>query len=153
MKLYSFLLVFVLTVIFTAPGLITIGHMGPATILADDHLSDTVVVYQFHRRFRCEECYKLEVAIRESLDQHFTREIDEGTIVFNVVDLDAEGNDFYEKRYDFFYNTVIVAQVRGEKDVRFKNVEEVWSLANDKEKLMEFLRSEVSEYVEGLGSD
>jgi hypothetical protein len=123
---------------------------APVEVSAATEQPDRVVVYQFHRRFRCEECYKLEKAIGETMSTYFPGQLAEGKLVFNVVDLDTEGNDHYEKEYDFFYNTVIVVDVRGGENVRFKNLEKVWSLANQRDQLIEFIRSEVDGYLDGL---
>ncbi|MDF1536037.1 MAG: nitrophenyl compound nitroreductase subunit ArsF family protein [bacterium] len=130
-------------------GILPGAFYGPAELSAAAGRPDRVVVYQFHRRFRCEECYKLEAAIGETLNTHFPEQLADGKLVFNVVDLDAEGNGHYTQEYDFFYNTVIVVDVRGGRDVRFKNIEKVWQLAGERDLLMEFVRSEVEEYLRG----
>lgn len=132
------------------PGAVPGKVLGPIKIMADAKPTDRVVVYQFHRRFRCEACYKLEKAITETLDSQFPEQLADGTIVFNVVDLDGEDNGRYEKRYAFFYNTVIIAVVRGDEDLKFKNIEKVWQLTDNRDELMEFVRSEVEEYLKDL---
>ena len=63
------------------------------------------------------------------------------------MDLDAEGTDQYEKKYDFFYNTVIVVDIENGKETRFKNLEEVWGLVEEKEATIEFIRSHVAEFL------
>jgi len=106
-----------------------------------------VIVYQFHRRFRCEACYKLESTINEALKTHFPEELKAGKLVFKVLDLDEKGTLVYEEKYDFFYNTVIVVDMDEGKETRFKNLEEVWSLVDDKETAIEFIRSQVADYL------
>jgi hypothetical protein len=108
---------------------------------------DGVIVYQFHRRFRCDACYKLENTINEALQTHFPEELKAGNLVFRVHDLDEEGSILYEKKYDFFYNTVIVVDMEDGKETRFKNLEEVWSLVDDKDKATEFIRSHIADYL------
>ena len=108
---------------------------------------DGVIVYQFHRRFRCDACYKLENTINEALQTHFPEELKAGNLVFRVHDLDEEGSILYEKKYDFFYNTVIVVDMEDGKETRFKNLEEVWSLVEDKDKATEFIRSHIADYL------
>ena len=106
-----------------------------------------VIVYQFHRRFRCDACYKLEITINETLQTHFPEELKTGKLVFRVHDLDEEGSILYEEKYDFFYNTVIVVDMEDGKETRFKNLEEVWSLVDDKDKATEFIRSHIADYL------
>jgi hypothetical protein len=133
--------------IFLLSGANTGVPAGPAKLHAAPTPSDGVIVYQFHRRFRCDACYKLEAAINEALKTHFQEDIETGKLVYRVLDLDAEGSNAYEKKYDFFYNTVIVVDIENGKETRFKNLEEVWELVDDKDAAMEFIRSHVSEYL------
>ena len=120
---------------------------GPVELHAAPLPDDGVIVYQFHRRFRCEACHTLEAAINETLKTHFSKELETGRLVFKVIDLDAEGNGHFEKDYDFFYNTVIMVDRKGGKDSRFKNLEEIWGLMDNKDTAIEFIRSQVDEYL------
>ena len=120
---------------------------GPAELNAAPLPENGVIVYQFHRRFRCDACHDLEEAINEALKTHFSKELESGTLVFEVIDLDAEGNERYSETFDFFYNTVIMVDREGGKQARFKNLEEVWDLTEDKDAAMEFIRKHIAEYL------
>ncbi|MDF1525272.1 MAG: nitrophenyl compound nitroreductase subunit ArsF family protein [bacterium] len=122
-------------------------YTGVAKLQAAPVPENGVIVYQFHRRFRCEACYKLEASINEAIKNHFPEELEAGRLVFSVLDLDGEGSGQYEKKYNFFYNTVIVVDIENGKETRFKNLEEVWSLVEDKEAAVEYIRSEIAEYL------
>ncbi len=127
------------------------GHTGPfpgpAKLYAAAVPDNGVIVYQFHRRFRCQECVKLEEMINEAFQTHFPEELKTGRLIFRVVDLDVEENGHYEKEYDFFYNTVIVVDIDKGKELRFKNLEKIWSLVDDKEVATEFIRSHIAAYL------
>ncbi len=146
---FTFLFLIALAASWT-PGILPVNLLSPVELSAATEQPDRVVVYQFHRHFRCEACYKLESAIGETLKTHFPEQLAGGKVVFNIIDLDGEGNKQYEKKYDFFYNTVIVVDVRAGKDVRFKNIEKVWQLTEDKDELIKFIKTEVDEYMNGL---
>jgi hypothetical protein len=122
-------------------------YTGVAKLQAAPVPENGVIVYQFHRRFRCDACYKLENAINEALQTHFPEELKAGSLIFKVIDLDAEGSGDFEKQYDFFYNTVIMVDMENGKESRFKNLEEVWGLVEDREAAAEFIRSEIAEYL------
>ena len=140
--LYPAILAFSL---LSAPG--SIIMTGPVALQAASLPENGVVVYQFHRRFRCEACYKLEEAIKEGLAAHFPGELKSGSLVFRVLDLDQKDNSHYEKVYNFFYNTVIVVDMVNGKETRFKNLEEIWGMVDNKEDVITFIRSEVAEYL------
>jgi hypothetical protein len=134
-------------IIFGVPGVYPEAVPDVPKLQAAPIPDNRVVVYQFHRRFRCEACHTLEATIRETFNTHFPEEIEAGRLVFEVVDLDADGNGHYAEDFDFFYNTVIVVDVEQGQETRFKNLEEVWSLVDNKQKAMEFIRSHVAEYL------
>jgi hypothetical protein len=136
----------VLTV-FLMSGPHPASSLGSAKLQAASLPDGGVIVYQFHRLFRCEACYKLEAAINETLQTHFQEELKAGRLIFRLVNLDAEGNVNYSKIYDFFYNTVIVVDIENGKETRFKNLEEVWGLVDQKEAAIDFIRSHVAEYL------
>ncbi len=141
------ILILAVFVIFWMSGTHSVLIPGPAELHAAPVPENGVIVYQFHRRFRCDACYKLEASINEALKTHFPEDLKAGRLVYRVLDLDAEGSDQYEKKYDFFYNTVIVVDFENGKETRFKNLEEVWGLVEDKEASVEFIRSEIAEYL------
>ena len=129
------------------PGVQSGAGFGPTEIHAAPLPNDGVIVYQFHRRFRCDACHILEEAISETLKTHFSRELETGDVVVRVIDLDAEGNERYSETYDFFYNTVIIVDMENGKETRFKNLEEVWDLTEDKDAVIEFIKSHIEEYL------
>ena len=140
------LTVFFLPGFFLFPG--NTPFVGATTVSAAESASQNqVVVYQFHRRFRCPSCHELEALIRNTLKTRYPEDLKSGKLAFRVVDLDAEGSEHFPKDYDFFYNTVIVVDVKNGKDVRFKNLEKLWEIYEDKEAASGFLIAEIDEYL------
>ncbi len=140
--------------IFLLPGFLLFPGESPFTGVstlsaAESASQNQVVVYQFHRRFRCPSCQELEALIRNTLETRYPEDLKSGKLTFRVVDLDAKGSEHFPKDYDFFYNTVIIVDVRDGKDARFKNLEKLWEIYEDKEKAIEFLRAEIDEYLTG----
>jgi len=149
MKTYTFK---ILLAIFFLPGFLLFPGDSPFTGVstlsaAESASQNQVVVYQFHRRFRCPSCHELEALIRNTLENRYSEDLKSGKLIFRVVDLDAEGSEHFPKDYDFFYNTVIVVDVRDGKDVRFKNLEKLWEIYEDKEAASGFLSAEIDEYL------
>ncbi|UCF30546.1 MAG: hypothetical protein JSV26_10920 [bacterium] len=122
--------------------------LDPGTALAGGLPDDGVIVYQFHRRFRCEECYKLEKMITGILENHFPDPLRSGELVFRVVNLEEEENRHYETDYDFFYNTVIVVDRNNGRDARYRNIEEVWQLLEDERAVTDLVTSTVRAYLQ-----
>ena len=148
LKRITFTFLFIAVIVSTlTTGVLPIPFAGTAKLHAAPIPENGVIVYQFHRRFRCDACYKLENAINEALQTYFAEELKAGSLIFKVIDLDAEGSGDFEKQYDFFYNTVIVVDIENGQETRFKNLEEVWGLVEDKDAAIEFMRSQIAEYL------
>ncbi len=130
---------------FLAP--VQVSQIGPAQLSADPLPSDGVVVYQFHRRFRCQECYRLEEMIKSILEDSFAGEMKSGELVFRVIDLDQKGSERYEKKYDFFYNTVIIVDREDGKDLRHKNLEILWQMLDNEKAVADLIKDVIGDYL------
>ena len=142
----------ILIAFLLVPGFLVLPGTGSisasSTVAAADSAgADQVVVYQFHRRFRCPSCHDLEALIAQTLKTHYPGEIESGNLVFRVLNLDDKNNKHFIKDYDLLYNTVIIADIKGGREVRFKNLEKIWEIYEDEEKAAAFLRSEIDEYL------
>ena len=144
------------TITLSTTALLLFGSMvpvqgipyGPPSIYADPLPQEGVVVYQFHRRFRCEECFKLEKMIGVTLENHFPKELKSGSLIFKVVNLDVEENKHYETDYDFFYNTVIIVDRKNGRNVQYKNIEEIWQMTDDEQAVINLITSTIRPYLD-----
>jgi len=50
--------------------------------------------------------------------------------------------------YQLYAKSVIVADVRGGDEVRWKNLTRVWQLTRDKERFIKYIQDEVRDYLE-----
>jgi len=151
MKTYTFK---ILLTVFFLPGFLLFPGDSPFTGVstlsaAESASQDQVVVYQFHRRFRCPSCHKLEALITKTLNTHYSSDMESGGLVFRVVNLDDKSNKHFIKDYDLLYNTVVIVDKKGGKEIRFKDLERIWEIYEDEEKASKYLRGEIDEYLSG----
>ncbi|MEE8320085.1 MAG: nitrophenyl compound nitroreductase subunit ArsF family protein [bacterium] len=109
--------------------------------------SHQVKLLYFHRRFRCPECEKIEAGTRKALETHFPDAMADGRLVMSIIDLDEPGNEHYTKDYNFFFNTIIVVNVKNGQDAGYKNLEDVWKIYEDEEALSRYIRTAVGDYL------
>ena len=109
--------------------------------------SHQVKLLYFHRRFRCPECEIIEAGTRKALETHFPNAMADGRLVMSVINLDEPGNEHYTKDYTFFFNTIIVVNVKNGRDADFKNLEDVWKIYEDEKALSQYIRNEVGDYL------
>jgi hypothetical protein len=105
-------------------------------------------VYYFTGKARCASCYKIENYTKESVEKNFAKELKAGTMVFKMVDIDEPEFSHFIKDYNLFTKSVVVSKVVGGKETAWKNLEKVWSLLNNQETFMAYIRDEIKAFME-----
>jgi hypothetical protein len=112
--------------------------------------SDKFVAYYFHGNFRCNNCRKIEQYSRESVELYFSQQLKTGELTFNVINTDEPGNEHFVEDYQLYTRSLIIAEFKDGKQVKWKNLAKVWDYLNDKEKFYEYVKSEIQNYLEHL---
>jgi hypothetical protein len=90
---------------------------------------------------------KIESFSREAVETGFSKELKNGKVVWHLVNLDEPTNKRYIDDYQLYSKSVIVSEVKGGKEVRWKNLAKVWQLTNDKKAFMRYVQDEVRAYL------
>lgn len=106
-----------------------------------------LVVYYFRSNARCASCYKLEQYAKEALDQNYANELKDGRIVFKVVNLDQPGNAHFVNDYQLYTKSVVISLVKDGKQVRYKNLDQVWNLLRNPNQYHAYVRDEVKTFL------
>jgi hypothetical protein len=91
---------------------------------------------------------KIESFSREAVETGFRKEVEDGSVVWRLVNLDEPANRHYIDDYQLYAKSVIVSDVRGGKEARWKNLVKVWQLTNDKGAFIKYIQDEVRGYLE-----
>lgn len=110
---------------------------------------DGILVYYFYNNVRCPTCRKLEAYTQEAVQDGFAEAIRDGRLHWRPVNTDEPENEHFKKDYDLFTKSVVVAQIRGGRTTRWKNLELIWDLVGDKDAFLKYIRDEVRPFVEG----
>ncbi len=108
---------------------------------------DRVNVYYFHTTFRCPSCTAIENNTKDSVEDHFKKELESGTVVFKEVNVDLEENKHYIKGFELVTKQVIVEQIKNGKQTKWKNLDKVWELFRDGQQFSVYIKDEVEEYL------
>ena len=73
----------------------------------------------------------------------------EGKVVWRLVNTDEAANKHYIEDYELYAKSLIVSDVRGGEEVRWKNLVKVWQLTNDKDHFVKYVQDEVRAYLTG----
>jgi len=112
--------------------------------------SHYLVATYFYNTFRCPTCRKLEEFSEKSVQNNFADNLKNGTIVWRVVNVDEPENQHYNKDYQLYTKSLIISEVRDGKEVRWKNLEKIWTLVRDEEKFEEYVKSEIDAWMKDI---
>lgn len=126
-----------------APSSPTAASPGDATVKGEPVLT----VYYFHRTLRCPSCIAIEAMAKEAVEEGFPVEVGSGRIVWKAVNVDEPADAHYDEDYGLSTQSVVLSDTRGGVEVRWKNLEAVWDLLDDREKFLEYVRLEVREFL------
>lgn len=76
---------------------------------------DRIEVLDFHTAHRCHTCLEIERMTKETLAQHYGKQMEKGQISFKLVNADDKANDALVKKYLAFGTTLIVSVVKDGK--------------------------------------
>ncbi len=115
---------------------------------ADSTLTEYLLVTYFHGNARCVTCRKMEAFAKEALDSTFAKEQASGTVKWRTVNFDDDGNEHFLGDYKLFGQALILSWMKDGKEMEYANLDQIWQLVRDKEKYLEYVRTEVTGQLE-----
>jgi hypothetical protein len=107
-----------------------------------------IIAYYFHGTYRCASCTKIEKWSYEAIRNSFPAALKEGKLLWRPVNVEKPENRHFVKQYSLFTKSLIVTEMKGEKQIRWKNLSEVWKLLRNQEKFFSYVTQEVRNYLE-----
>lgn len=128
----------------------TVSGEAAATQTAVEQAGHAIVAYYFHGNFRCATCRKIEAYSREAIEASFAKEIESGVLVWRPVNVDETPNKHFAHDYDLTTRSLVLSEVDGGKEIKWKNLEKVWDLVGNKDKFFEYVQDETAAYLESI---
>jgi hypothetical protein len=107
-----------------------------------------VWVTYYYTSYRCPTCKKLEAYSRKAIQEGFPAELEEKKIVFRTRNLDEPENSHYAEDYKLVTKSLIVSLNRKGKEIKWKNLPDIWKLVRDQERFAEYVRKETRGFLE-----
>lgn len=138
-------LIFLMSALF-APNVSAAGQAenAPAEIPKPSHY---LVATYFHNTFRCPTCHKIEELSADAIRSNFSEALKNGTLVWRVINVDEPGNQHYNKDYQLYTKSLIISEVKDGKEIRWKNLEKVWTFVRDDQKFEQYVTSEIHDWL------
>jgi len=127
---------------------------GPA--LADGILPDgclgnlndnQVVVYYFHRKFRCESCEVLESTLMNTMQVTYSDHFGAGRLAMCIINVDDPENRYYLEQFEILSNSIVIVEKKSGVILRYKNLESIWDVSEDRDAVTQLLQTEVSDFL------
>jgi hypothetical protein len=100
--------------------------------------ADRLVAYYFHGNVRCPTCLKIEHLCRKNLA---TR------LEFQTVNLDEEAHRHFVQDFQLESRTLVLARYQTGQPTRWKQLNEVWTLAHDEPAFAEYVARETDQFL------
>ncbi|MCK4947469.1 MAG: hypothetical protein KAS46_03735 [Candidatus Aureabacteria bacterium] len=117
-------------------------------IYAADTDNNQVIVYYFYGDFRCASCHKIEQYTKNAVKEFFKDALNSGELIFKPVNMDNSENRYFVDAYQLYTKSVVLSLVKDGKEVKYKNLPKVWNYLGNKKQFYEYIKSEVTKYLE-----
>jgi len=109
-----------------------------------------VLVTYYYTSYRCPTCKKLETYSRQAIEEGFPEELEEKRIIFRTLNLDEPENSRCVEDYKLVTKSLIISLTRNGKEIKWKNLPDIWKLVGDEEKFGEYVQRETRGFLEEL---
>ncbi|MDK2970739.1 MAG: hypothetical protein PWP23_494 [Candidatus Sumerlaeota bacterium] len=89
------------------------------------------VVYYFHGDVRCQTCQTIEQQSHDAIATMFADQLDSGELEWRLVNYDKPENAHFRDDFQLAFQSVVVAEERDGRIVRWKNLADVWTKVHD----------------------
>lgn len=129
--------------------MIPLGAFVLAAAAAAQAPADHAVrVYYFHTTQRCASCRKIEAWTQEAVQAPWPENLAAVPVEWVPLNLDEPANRHFVSDYRLFTKSVVVVDLSGGKQIRWKNLPRVWELLMDRDAFRQYVRREVAAYLE-----
>lgn len=109
-----------------------------------------VVVTYFHTTFRCPTCTLLEKYSRETVENHFANELKDDKVVFRAINLEDPEHQHFIRDYGLYTKSLVLSLNINGKEIRWKNLPDIWRLVHNRERFEQYVQSEIQAYLKDL---
>jgi hypothetical protein len=114
---------------------------------ADATVTSQVVVSYLHGNRRCPTCMKIEAYSEEAVRGGFAEELADSSLVWQAVNFDEKDNSHLVEHYQLYTQTLIVSRVQDGQEAEWSNLDQIWKLVGDKDKFVEYVQTEVADFM------
>jgi len=111
-------------------------------------LSKRVEGLYFHGTNRCYTCNLMEGYILDVLKESFDKEVKEGLITFESINVEEPSKSHYIQDYQLNSISFFLSIKKEGKEVKFTNVDQIWKLAGNESNFKNYIKQEIKKHLE-----
>jgi hypothetical protein len=104
---------------------------------------DHITAYYFHGNFRCPTCRRIEELSRSAIEKGFADDLKKGILSFETVNIDEISNRHFIKDFNLYTRSLVLVSYAGDKQIRFKNLNNVWDYVRSPDQFIAYVQDEV----------
>lgn len=104
-----------------------------------------IVVYYFHPTARCETCLNIEKYSKEAVNSWINKY--DGKVIWKALNIDEKENEQYVDRYSLQFSSLILSEQAEGKELRWKNLEDIWKLAGNKSEFISYMNNQLNQFT------
>ena len=114
--------------------------------------STVVTVFYFHTNQRCANCIKFENWSKQIVNTDFAQDLENGGLVYRMVNVSEKENTHFIQDYRLVSKSLVLSRKIGDKELAWKNLDQIWVLVSDQRKFMEYVKKEIETMLHGDGT-
>ena len=107
------------------------------------------VAYYLHGKARCVSCTTIEKLTKNALDTHFADAQKSGLMDVRILNVETPENRHYIQDYQITNQSVVLSELQDGKEIRWKNLKQVWRLFRDETAFDDYIRTETDAFLKG----
>jgi hypothetical protein len=110
--------------------------------------TNKIIAYYFHTTYRCATCRRIEAYSKEAIDFGFARELADGRLEFQLINVEKPENQHFAQDYKLFTKSLVLVRMKDGKQVEWTNLSRVWELTGEHEAFLRYVQREIRAYLE-----
>lgn len=126
---------------------ITAAPCGPSE-KKQTQIKSQYIAYYFYTNRRCWSCTTIERLAQEAIAASFGDELQSGKLQWQALNVEQPENKHFIEDFQLYTKSVIIAEYKDGKPVRWQNLPDVWKLYRDKQKYHDYVAHETRVFME-----
>ena len=144
MKTGALLLALAGSAIASGTAAVAVAPQKPKTstaVAAAPTASPGIFVYYFHATTRCATCKTIEAYAHETVASKFAADLQARRLEWRTVNVEEPANQHFIRDFQLYTRSVVVVDAKDPK--RFKVLDRVWQLVQDKTAFQQYVEQEI----------